>query len=175
MEIALRYVTMNADRRKEIQLLTLAIVHQSPKVLLGLKKRGFGEGRWNGFGGKVEEGEDLEEAARREIEEECGITPKNLIKLGELTFDFQDEPALLEVHLFKVLDFAGEPLETDEMRPIWFHEHEIPFDSMWKDDYLWFPYFLTNRKFKASFLFDNVKDNNIIEHEIIEVADFENA
>jgi len=25
-----------------------------PKVLLGMKKKGFGEGKWNGFGGKVE-------------------------------------------------------------------------------------------------------------------------
>jgi hypothetical protein len=34
--------------------MALAIVHQHPKVLLGMKKRGFGAGRWNGFGGKVE-------------------------------------------------------------------------------------------------------------------------
>jgi len=24
------------------------------QVLLGMKKRGFGEGKWNGFGGKLE-------------------------------------------------------------------------------------------------------------------------
>jgi hypothetical protein len=38
------------------KLLTLCIVHQNDKVLLGMKKRGFGMGRWNGFGGKVEAG-----------------------------------------------------------------------------------------------------------------------
>lgn len=34
-------------------------------VLLGMKKRGFGAGKWNGFGGKVQPGETIEEAARQ--------------------------------------------------------------------------------------------------------------
>ncbi|MEK7607017.1 MAG: DNA mismatch repair protein MutT, partial [Patescibacteria group bacterium] len=40
----------------ERKLLTLCFIHQSPRILLGMKKRGFGAGRWNGFGGKVEAG-----------------------------------------------------------------------------------------------------------------------
>ena len=44
---------------------TLVFLNQNEQVLLGLKKRGFGEGRWNGFGGKVEEGETIFEAAKR--------------------------------------------------------------------------------------------------------------
>ena len=47
------------------KLLTLVMVVQPGKVLLGMKKRGFGEGKWNGFGGKVQSGETIEEAARR--------------------------------------------------------------------------------------------------------------
>ncbi|MEK7165153.1 MAG: DNA mismatch repair protein MutT, partial [Patescibacteria group bacterium] len=39
------------------KVLTLCIVHQNEKVLLGMKKRGFGAGRWNGFGGKLQDGE----------------------------------------------------------------------------------------------------------------------
>jgi hypothetical protein len=35
------------------KILTLTIIYQHPRVLLGMKKRGFGAGRWNGFGGKV--------------------------------------------------------------------------------------------------------------------------
>jgi len=44
------------------KIMTLCIIHQHPKVLLGMKKRGFGVGRWNGFGGKVNEGETIEQA-----------------------------------------------------------------------------------------------------------------
>ncbi|KAJ2629167.1 hypothetical protein H4R22_003483, partial [Coemansia sp. RSA 1290] len=38
------------------------------RVLLGLKKRGLGEGLWNGFGGKLETGETLYACAQRELE-----------------------------------------------------------------------------------------------------------
>ena len=47
------------------KLLTLVLVCNETQVLLGMKKRGFGEGRWNGFGGKVESGETITEAAIR--------------------------------------------------------------------------------------------------------------
>lgn len=47
------------------KLLTLVLVVQPGRVLLGMKKRGFGAGRWNGFGGKVQSGETIEDAARR--------------------------------------------------------------------------------------------------------------
>ena len=55
-----------------MKIVTLVFVHDNQKVLLGYKKRGFGAGRWNGFGGKVETGETLEQAARRELKEESG-------------------------------------------------------------------------------------------------------
>ncbi|XP_013792352.1 7,8-dihydro-8-oxoguanine triphosphatase-like [Limulus polyphemus] len=49
----------------EKQLLTLVFVRKQAEVLLGLKKRGFGKGKWNGFGGKVEPSETIEQAAKR--------------------------------------------------------------------------------------------------------------
>ena len=149
--------------------MTLGIVHQKPKVLLGLKKRGFGEGRWNGFGGKLQEGETIEQAARREMEEESGIVAGRLEKAGILTFEFKDDPTLLEVHLFKVHDFEGEPIESEEMRPIWFHESEIPFEDMWSDDVLWFPYFLENRKFRGHFMLDTGANNHLLLHNITKI------
>jgi 8-oxo-dGTP diphosphatase/2-hydroxy-dATP diphosphatase len=47
------------------KLYTLVFVLKEEEILLGLKKRGFAEGRWNGFGGKVEIGETIEDAAKR--------------------------------------------------------------------------------------------------------------
>ena len=44
---------------------TLVMIMRNNKLLLGMKKRGFGKGRWNGFGGKVQEGERLLDAAKR--------------------------------------------------------------------------------------------------------------
>ena len=47
------------------KILTLVFVKEPGKILLGMKKRGFGQGRWNGFGGKVEKGETILEGAKR--------------------------------------------------------------------------------------------------------------
>jgi 8-oxo-dGTP diphosphatase / 2-hydroxy-dATP diphosphatase len=46
--------------------LTLLFVRNNfNEILLGLKKRGFGEGKWNGFGGKVNPTETITDAAIR--------------------------------------------------------------------------------------------------------------
>ncbi len=153
------------------KILTLCVIHQHPKVLLGLKKRGFGEGRWNGFGGKLEENETLEESAKREVLKEVGIEVKEIEKKGIITFEFQNDQETLEVHIFHVSKFEGELIESEEMKPQWFHIDEIPFEEMWADDKHWVPLFLEGKKFKGTFLFDAEKENNIIKSELIEVKE----
>ena len=134
--------------------LTLCIVTKDEKILLGMKKRGFGAGRWNGFGGKVEIGEEIEEAAKRELEEESGIVPDGIRKVGVIDFEFQNDSKILEVHIFHTDVFSGEPIETEEMRPQWFSKDVIPFNEMWSDDIHWLPILLKGKKFKGKFLFD---------------------
>ena len=130
------------------------MVTEDSKILLGMKKRGFGEGRWNGFGGKVEEGESIEEAARRELNEEIGIRSEKMQKRGILEFSFENDPKVLEVHVFGVSKFTGMPQETEEMRPQWFGFDEIPYPQMWSDDEFWLPLFLKGSLFRGAFLFD---------------------
>ncbi|HLD61888.1 MAG TPA: 8-oxo-dGTP diphosphatase [Patescibacteria group bacterium] len=146
------------------KILTLCIIHQHPKILLGLKKRGFGMGRWNGFGGKIENGETIEDAAKRELLEEAGIVVENLEQFGTLEFSWEGKPEILEVHIFKALDFKGEPAESEEMKPQWFDVSEIPFDKMWSDDKYWFPLFLTDKKFNGKFLFG--ENDVVLEHNL---------
>ena len=146
------------------KIMTLCIIHQHPKVLLGMKKRGFGTGRWNGFGGKVLEGESIEDATRREVLEEAGIEVDYLEKFGVLDFEFQGNPEILEVHIFKATDFTGEPGEGEEMKPQWYFVDEIPFREMWPDDIYWIPLFLKGKKFKGKFLFG--EKDAILEKEI---------
>lgn len=132
-----------------------------------MKKRGFGAGRWNGFGGKLGEGETVEEAAKRELMEEAGIIPKNLEKVGELDFEFRGNSEILEVHVFRVEDYEGEPIESEEMRPMWFTIEEIPFHEMWADDIHWLPLFLEKKSFKGRFLFD--ENDQVLEKELAEI------
>lgn len=99
--------------RPDNKLLTLLFVLQPGKVLLGMKKRGFGEGWWNGFGGKVQQGESIEEAAKRETEEECGLVVSMLDKVGVIHFEFVGQPQILEVHVFRTEHYTGVPVETE--------------------------------------------------------------
>jgi 8-oxo-dGTP diphosphatase/2-hydroxy-dATP diphosphatase len=139
------------------RILTLCIIHKDSKILLGMKKRGFGAGFWNGFGGKVKEKESIEEAAKRETKEEIGVVPLDLKKMGILKFQFKGEPEILEVHVFCCSNFEGEIRETEEMKPKWFKIEEIPFDQMWPDDKYWLPLLLEGKNFRGKFYFESRK------------------
>ena len=141
------------------KILTLCMVFNKEEILLGMKKRGFGVGRWNGFGGKIEDNETIEEGAIRELKEEAGIIPTKMKKIGILEFSFQDDPKILETHIFKIYEFTGEPSESEEMKPQWFKFENIPFLQMWSDDIYWFPYLMNETLFKGSFLFDRPSDS----------------
>lgn len=147
--------------------MTLCLIHQGQKVLLGMKKRSFGVGRWNGFGGKIKDGETIEGALKREMLEECSIVPENVEKMGIINFSWKNKSDIIEVNIFKSDNFSGIPTESEEMRPQWFDIKEIPFDKMWQDDVYWFPLFLDNKKFRGKFIFDD--NDNILEKELSEV------
>ena len=166
-----------AQESKKKKVMTLCLVHQHPRVLLGMKKRGFGAGRWNGFGGKLKDGETIEGAARREVLEETGLKATTLNKRGILEFEFENDPTMLEVHIFRIESYDGVPKESEEMKPQWFNVDEIPFSQMWSDDLYWFPLFLKGRTFKGRLLFDKPATaeyaGRIIERDIREVSEFE--
>ncbi len=153
--------------------LTLCLIYKHPKILLGMKKRGFGVGRWNGFGGKVSENETVEEAAIRELKEEANIEATNISKIGILSLGFENDPKILEMHVFWVSSFKGEIQESEEMRPEWFSVEDIPYDDMWSSDMHWYPIFLSGKKFRGRFLFDKPSDAEysakILEKELLEV------
>nr|XP_020659948.1 7,8-dihydro-8-oxoguanine triphosphatase [Pogona vitticeps] len=149
------------------KLLTLVLVVQPQRVLLGMKKRGFGVGLWNGFGGKVQPGETIEQAARRELQEESGLTVDTLHKVGLITFEFVGDTELLEVHIFRADSFRGEPTESEEMRPQWFELDQVPFKNMWPDDVYWFPLLLQKKLFRGYFKFQG--QDTILEYTLKEV------
>lgn len=152
---------------------TLAMVVTDDRILLGLKKRSFATGYYNGFGGRVEAGETVEQAALRELTEECGIVATKYEKVGVIEFDeiFRGEHAWMTVHVFLITGFNGEPEETDEMRPEWFSLDAIPYDKMLPDDRHWLPLVLDGKKVKGFFHFD--EHFNILEKRLEAVKDIE--
>jgi len=152
--------------------MTVCLAYEHPYILLAMKKRGFGAGRWNGYGGKVKGRESVEESAVREIEEESRIKVSRLEKMGVIDFEFQKAPGdILEVHFFHILDYKGEAIETEEMRPRWFDIEKLPYNKMWPDDRYWMPIFLRGEKFKGRIYFKD--QNTILEEEIRIVEELE--
>lgn len=153
---------------------TVCVVYQSPRLLLAMKKRGFGAGRWNGYGGKQRDGETIRDAAVREMQEESGTTPLNIEEVGIIKFTFENnQEKLIECHIFSTSEYEGEPKETDEMRPRWYNELNIPYDDMWAADEYWFPYLLRGEKFRAKFHYTTPEENKILSHEIDTVVTLE--
>jgi 8-oxo-dGTP pyrophosphatase MutT (NUDIX family) len=134
---------------------TLVIVteHACRRILLGHKQRGFGAGFYNSFGGKLEDGEELNESAARELQEETGIvaSPDEFMRVGILHFWFADSDTAMIVHVF-YMDITTTTSTTttskyvnpstirpcDEIIPQWFDDYsDIPLHNMFADDSIW--------------------------------------
>jgi 8-oxo-dGTP diphosphatase len=135
------------------------------EVMLGLKKVGFGAGKYTGIGGKVEAGETIEETAVRELWEETGLRAATsaLQKTARLTFYFPHRSKWdLFVHVFLVWTWQGEARESRELKPDWFPVQELPFASMWQDSSHWLPLVLDEQHIQATFIFG--PDNETVAH-----------
>lgn len=142
------------------------IIKKEDKILLAEKKRGFGSGLINGVGGKIEPNESIEEGMIRETQEEIGILPLQYEEVAEIVFDefVKGEKTLVEMHVYLAKDYDGEPIETEEMKPIWIDIKDIPFEKMFKDDKFWLPEILKGNKLEAKFRFD--ENFNLLSYKI---------
>jgi 8-oxo-dGTP pyrophosphatase MutT (NUDIX family) len=128
------------------------------KILLAMKKRGFGKGKWNGVGGKLHDDETIKEAAIRETAEEISvkINEKDLVNTAIIDFFFENKKEFdQQVLIFFTDKWQGEPTESEEMKPEWHSYSELPFENMWVDDPQWLPRVIAGEKLKAKFIFNN--------------------
>jgi len=155
----------------KLQKTTLAFLIRENQILLAMKKRGFGAGKWNGYGGKVKEkkGESIKEAMAREMKEEIGVKPLVYKQQAVLKFLFHNAPqnqnSNQECYVFLIDKWQGEPQESEEMKPQWVPISKIPYAKMWIDDSLWLPKVLARKNLKAEFVFDS-KGEKILKHKI---------
>lgn len=143
---------------KQATLCLLVKENQKDKeVLLAMKKRGFGVGKWNGVGGKLDLGKgdkNIIDTAIRETKEEVGVIVGGLEKVAVLSFYFPYKKEWdQDVHVFLAKNWEGEPIESEEMFPKWFKVNKIPLDEMWDDDKYWLHHVLEGKKLKADFIF----------------------
>jgi 8-oxo-dGTP pyrophosphatase MutT (NUDIX family) len=152
--IAAYRATLGAPLRR----VTLCFLLRDDQVLLALKKRGFGAGKWNGVGGKPLPGERIEETALREMHEEIGVVGRALEQVATLNFYFPHLPAERDWNqqavVYLVRAWEGKPSESEEMAPRWFDVAGLPLDGMWADDRYWLPRVLRGERLTADFLYD---------------------
>jgi len=141
---------------------TLVFVIRDGRILLIRKKRGLGQGKVNGPGGKLDPGENALQCAVRECQEELGITVRNLECMGEHKFQFVDGYSI-HCWVFRTGDFSGEAVETPEAVPLWTDIEEIPYEEMWEDDRIWLPLVIAGQPFSARWVFD---DDRMLDYDL---------
>lgn len=125
---------------------TLCYPARENELLLGIKTRKIGKGRWNGYGGDIHDGESPEAAAVRELEEEAGLraSPGDLEKIAVV--DFFNIGFTCRVHVYLLHKWQDEPLASPEMAtPTWFAKFQLPLERMMPADRVWLPIALTRK------------------------------
>jgi len=149
-----------------MKLATLCYVQKDNKTLMlfrNKKANDYHQGKWNGLGGKFEQGESPEDCAIREIKEESGLIVKKLTMKGFITFPMFDEKEDWHVFLFVVDEFEGELIESPEGKLEWVPNDKLLELNLWEGDKIFIPWLFQNRFFSAKFIY---KKGKFIKHEV---------
>lgn len=104
-----------------------AAVIRSPDGKILIARRADAQhqgGLWEFPGGKVEEGESVQTALSRELEEELGIVVSAARPLIKIAHDYPDKRVLLDV--WEVSSFTGEPHGAEGQPLAWVSNRELP-------------------------------------------------
>lgn len=127
------------------------------------RENDYHEGKWNGLGGKFEQGESPEECAIREIEEECGLKVKSIKMKGFITFPMFDGKDDWYVFLFTADEFTGELIDSNEGNLAWIKNNALIDLNLWDGDKIFIPWLFKDNFFSAKF---NYADGKYLNHQV---------
>lgn len=143
-----------------MKLATLCYVMNDNKTLMlyrNKKENDYHEGKWNGLGGKFEQGESPEECAIREVFEESGLKVKDPVLKGHITFPMFDGKDDWYVWLYVFNDFEGNLIDSPEGRLEWIPNEKLNELNLWEGDKIFIPWLFNDKIFSAKFNYENGK------------------
>ena|SRR3989304_1776545 len=127
------------------------------------KENDYHEGKWNGLGGKLEQGESPEDCVIREIKEEAGLDIKNPKMHGFITFPLFDEADDWYVFIFTAEDFKGSIIDSPEGNLEWIPNDKLTSLNLWGGDEIFLKWLFQEKFFSAKFNYENGK---YLDHEV---------
>lgn len=141
-------------------LATLCYVRDDDRTLMlhrVKKANDMHAGKWNGLGGKLEEGESPEECAIREVAEESGLTVTDPVFRGFISFPNFDGENDWQVFIFRFDNHKGELIESHEGHLAWLTKNEIDAVPLWEGDRIFMDWLEGDHIFTARFSYNEGK------------------
>ncbi len=143
-----------------IKLATLCYIRCGEKTLMlhrNKKKNDMHEGKWNGLGGKLENGETPEACAIREIQEESGLQVSDPQLKGFITFPNFDGTNDWYVFVYTFDNCDGDLIDSPEGHLEWIENDRMPDLPLWEGDRIFMQWLDDPRIFSAVFQYDSGK------------------
>ena len=151
-----------------MKLATLCYIQQDNQTLMlhRIKKENdIHQGKWNGLGGKFEQGESPEECVIREVKEESGLDIKNPILRGIITFPLFKDQEDWYVFVYTTNQFTGNVIDSPEGKLAWIDDQELLSLNLWPGDYIFLKWiYQQSAFFSATFTYEN---KELISHSVI--------
>lgn len=106
----------------------------------------------------MEADESLQQAAQREIKEECAVEVDDLRHIGFMRYEYDGHPETAIVHIFTGTQIRGNPEPSEEMNPVqWYHQKELKHLKTYDDFHEWQQHVFANKFFCGSVRYDQAK------------------
>jgi 8-oxo-dGTP diphosphatase len=119
------------------------------------KENDYHEGKWNGLGGKFDDGESPEDCVIREVKEEAGLTIINHRMHGFISFPNFDGIEDWHVFIFTAEEFSGKLIDSPEGNLEWIPNEKLTKLNLWDGDKIFLDWLFQDKFFSAKFVYEN--------------------